>query len=262
MNDPSDELLLRLVEGELSHDDAARLEAQAARDPRVRARLDALLALRSRLGADPDLDQVDLLPGVRAALRAPAPAPARPRLRLIAWSAPPAVLLAAALAFVVVQRRGDDEEFRAKGTGTAASTSGVAVFVQAGDRLVPVDNAVPADAALAFSYTNGGAEPYSHLMIFAIDEARRVSWYWPPYGDEHTDPSTLIAVTATPGRDVELPELVRHALAPGRLTVYALLLRRAATVAEVEGAIGRGVEPPFVVDADAAWHAVPLLVTP
>ncbi|OGQ16887.1 MAG: hypothetical protein A2138_12120 [Deltaproteobacteria bacterium RBG_16_71_12] len=260
MIDASDEQVLRFVEGELEPGDAAALEQQAARDPGLRARIDALVTLRATLATDADLDGTDVLPAVRAALRAHAPA--RPRLRLIAWSAPPAVLLAAALAFVVVQRQSDEEEFHAKGAGGPASTTGVAVFRQTDQGLAPVSGSIGADAALAFSYTNSGSEPFSHLMVFAVDDDRRVYWYWPAYGDEGADPSTLTAVTATPGRDVELGEVVRHTLAPGPLTIYAVFLRRAATVAEVEGAIGRGASAPFDLGDDVTVQAVPLVVTP
>lgn len=260
MTDLADERLVRLVEGELDAAEAEDLEAQAARDPRVRARIDELRALRSMLGTDAELDDVDLLPSVRAALAAPARL--WPRRRLFAWTAPPAMLLAAAVALVVVQRRGDEEGYRAKGASGAASNTGLGVFHQTAQGLVPVAGPIAPDAALAFSYTNGGAEPFSHLMVFAVDVARRVYWYWPGYSDEQADPSKLVAVAATRGRDVELAEVVRHAMPRGPMTLYAVFLRRAATIAEVERAIDRGDEPPFGLGAEVAWQAVPIAVTP
>jgi hypothetical protein len=104
---------------------------------------------------------------------------------------------------------------------------------------------IHAGEALAFSYTNPLQAGFSHLMIFAHDDAGHVYWYWPAWRDPAATP-TAIAITpaATP---VELGEAVRHPLRPGALTLTALFTNHAYDVRAIETAL---------VDGDAALAAL------
>ena len=93
------------------------------------------------------------------------------------------------------------------------------------------------DDALLFSYSNGGPEPFSHLMIFGVDTAGRVFWYHPAFTDAATDPTSLPIGGGQV--DVELPEQVRHQLAPGHLTIYGLFTRQPLGVKAVEQEVAR-----------------------
>ncbi len=238
MNDleVSDDALARLEQGEL-------LRA-AARD----------------LARDVSLDDVDLVADVRSALareQLPGRPHARPRLlRIVAAPA----LLAAAAVIVVVLARGEsaDEAFRVKGAPLdATSFAGVRALKesQPGGPLSPVNGTMRASDGLAFTVSNGGPSPFSHLMIFAVTPGGDVHWYWPAFVDPATDPK---AIPIGAG-GVDLREVVRHDLRPGSLTVYLLFLRAPLAVSDVER-----TAPSFAAlgAAGAHWQTMALEVVP
>jgi hypothetical protein len=94
---------------------------------------------------------------------------------------------------------------------------------------------------LAFSYLNPPEVGATHLMVFAVDGAGRVYWFWPEWRSAGDNPTALpIQTSATP---IELPEGVRHDLPPGPLTLYALFARRPHqlfNVRQVEAAVAGG----------------------
>jgi len=92
------------------------------------------------------------------------------------------------------------------------------------------------DDGLLFAYTNLGALPFTHLMVFAVDASGQVRWFHPAYQQAGTNPSS-IAIAAN--ANVPLAEVVRHPFAAGPATVQALFSRRPLHVAEVEAWLAR-----------------------
>jgi hypothetical protein len=97
---------------------------------------------------------------------------------------------------------------------------------------------IRAGDSLAFSYVNPPEVGATHLMIFAVDEAARVYWFWPAWTSAGDDPEAVtIGASAAP---VELAQAVRHPLPPGKLTVHALFSRHPHHVRELEAATAAG----------------------
>jgi hypothetical protein len=92
--------------------------------------------------------------------------------------------------------------------------------------------ALSADDGLVFRYTNLGPEPFGYLMVFGIDAAREVHWYFPAYEVAGSDPASLPVQRG--GTNVTLPDVIHHKLAAGRLAVYAVFTREPLQVLAVE----------------------------
>jgi hypothetical protein len=99
-------------------------------------------------------------------------------------------------------------------------------------------SSIRAGEPLAFSFTNPPAAGYNHLMVFAVDGAGRVFWFWPAWTNPAEDPA---ATVISPGTEpMELGESVRHPLTPGRITIYGLFTNQDMHVRQVEAALGKG----------------------
>jgi len=86
---------------------------------------------------------------------------------------------------------------------------------------------------LAFDYSNPGGK--THLMVFAVDETRRVYWFHPAWTDENENPTAIpIAMTTDQEKRHELREAIRHPFEGHRLTIHGLFVDRPITVREVE----------------------------
>jgi hypothetical protein len=162
-----------------------------------------------------------------AAIFAPAP-----RRRAV-WGA--AALAAAAVILLVALPR---DRFRPRGgpeTSDPARPTLSIFRVPAGGAAERVGAVVRAGDSLAFSYQNPPQLGASHLMIFAVDDAAHVYWFWPAWTSAGADPVAL-AISPSAG-PVELAEAVRHPMRPGRLTIHALFTRRPYHVREIEAAV-------------------------
>jgi hypothetical protein len=99
---------------------------------------------------------------------------------------------------------------------------------------------VHAGESLAFSYVNPPAVGARDVMIFGRDAAGHVFWFWPAWDNAADDPQSL-PISAS-GNPIELTEAVRHALAPGPLTIVGLFTPKPLHVREVEAAVANGLE--------------------
>jgi hypothetical protein len=107
----------------------------------------------------------------------------------------------------------------------------------------PVEDRIRASDGLLFAYSNPGTA-YSHLMVFAVDEAHRVYWFYPAYLRAGEDPE---AIAIQPERNgVELAEEIRHPFSPGRARLFALFLPGPERVLTVEQAVARAYAAPGV----------------
>jgi anti-sigma factor RsiW len=241
--------LCAYLDGELSADDAAAIERAALERGDDRRRLERLKVVREALAAPvPELETKDLARAMReaSARRAsagPGPAPRSSWMRaVLRWASSPrvgALAVAAAVALGVGgslgwlegERRSDTaaeraDDFRAKAGAPSSATrwAGAQVYRLAAGGDAPErlqDRLAPGDGLL-FSYTNLGAEPFAYLMLFAVDAAGRVHWFYPAVEEGQTAASIPIAA----GRaEVALPELIRAELAEGPLVLYSAFTR-------------------------------------
>lgn len=241
--------LAAFLEGEVTRSEAAQIEAALTGDATARQQLAQLREIQTALGTVPDeLAGVDLVAGVRCAIAADRAAHSPPASRTW-WRGGLVAAMAVAAALLVIARlpgaprpappsRAIDE-FRAK----AADPGG------AMDRWVRVDAfRVQSDGAarplgatggtlrsgdgLVFRYTDVSREPFGYLMIFAIDAAREIHWYYPAYEAASTDPASLAIEPG--GSEVGLSDAIRHDLRPGPLVIYAVFTRAPMRVLDVE----------------------------
>src|SRR6185295_3909313 len=180
-----------------------------------------------------------------------APAPRHSRLR--GWSRPIWAVVGAAVGAAVAAvwlMRGSSSgsvapvpavaqvEFRAKSAAAEAPGDrwvGIEVM-----RIDPDDSAHPLPAPgtvragdkLVFRYVSGGPAPFGFLMVFAVDAAAQIHWYYPAYETAGADPSSV--AIEYDGRGRALPDAIEHALPVGPLVFYAVFTRTPLHVLDVE----------------------------
>jgi hypothetical protein len=86
------------------------------------------------------------------------------------------------------------------------------------------------------AYSNPSSD-LGYLMVFAVDAAGGVHWYYPGYERLGEDPAAVPIRTRAFG--VELGEEIRHELPRGELRMFGLFLPRPMRVLEVEALVGR-----------------------
>ena len=253
----SPHLLVAYVDGDVTPSQAAAVERALEQSPELRRRADDLRRITTTLsGPVAELDAVDLTASVRAAAaeiaRERRDRAAAPRVRWF-WRWPAFAGLAAAgmaaLALLVVRPgghpdgAGDDEAgMRAKSAGGAAASAperwaGISAYrVTEGGSPERLGARISSDDGLLFTYTNLGARPFTHLMIFAVDASGQVRWFHPAYQQAGTNPASI---TIEANANVPLAEVVRHPFAAGPATVQALFSRRPLRVDEVEAWLER-----------------------
>lgn len=234
-------LLTAYLEGEVTASERASIERELGDSAEARRTLEQLRNVSELLGAPaPELESMDLTSCVRAALRQPAPLPAKRRGFSLAWLGGVAACVGAlGLIAIRAQRSAsEDAEFRSKANVSHGSEgnrwAGIQVFrVGAGGAPERLGTRLAAGDGLLFSYTNLGTQPFRYLMIFAVDGDNQVRWFYPAYEAVGTNPESI---AIEPGRaNVALGELVQHDFADGALSLYALFTNVPANVLQIEG---------------------------
>ncbi|HKE15076.1 MAG TPA: hypothetical protein VKB80_09440 [Kofleriaceae bacterium] len=248
----STETLVRYVLGEMTRSESEEAERAIADSRRLQARVAELRAMMDELARPPGwVAGTDLVGEVRARMARPPEAPARRR----GWVVGGMAVAAAAVAILVVRGSGepDGSGFRVKGSAAADPDRWVGIELSRGDAQPPIAPGQRLSAGeLMVRYTNLGPAPFDYLMVFAVDAAGQVAWFYPAYERAGTDPAAIRIERGA----ARLPDLIEHRFAPGRLTVCGLFLRRPLTVGKVEAALaGRQPAPgerlPF---SDAGQH--------
>ncbi len=237
---PSPDALVRLVDGELTENDAARLRAHAAACPPCARALRAQERLVARLAAPlPGLATAGAVAEVMRRLDAPAAAPAPRRLRPLgppAWASGLAALAAAAVLLVALPPGHRLGGFTARGAA-APWTSQVGVELWAlrdqPRRLAPGDGLAPGVPVVASVRNAGPAAAW--LLAYALDARGEVHWLYPGYLDPATDPEAL----RLDGRQAQrtLPEsVVLEDVPAGTLRVVTVVSPGPRRVSEIERA--------------------------
>ncbi|QRK06228.1 hypothetical protein JQX13_39915 [Archangium violaceum] len=153
------------------------------------------------------------------------------------WLPALTVLAAACVALLLVRVPGvrEDAAFTPRGGEAVAEPALLVVYAVGRDGSVaPVGDRVRPEQELAFGYRNPEAKRF--LMVFGVDSAGRVHWYFPSWTVPEEDPTAL---PISPGDELhELPEAISHPLAPGHLSVHAIFLDVPLTVRQMEERLG------------------------
>jgi hypothetical protein len=246
--------LAAFLEGEVTRSEALEIEASLRDCATTRRRLEGIDGLRQALSELPHgVDGLDLVPAIRLAI-VNARAAHSPRLpRRIARPCAGLLAFAVVLALVMWSRGRTSSNpvisgFHPVMTDSIKSNLGATDASGTLDRWVGIDvsiidvrgNSRPSSAGgtvrseegLVFRYTNLGHEPFGYLMVFAIDAAHEVHWYYPAYEVAGGDPSSL---PISPGvTAMALPDAIYHDLPPGPLTIYGVFSREPLHVLEIE----------------------------
>jgi len=287
--------LAAYFEGEVTPSEAVDIEAHVRDTASARHHLEQLDEIRRTLGRLPDSSEesdaaamAELWRAVEAASVAPHSRPSRwsRRLRTRAWLGAGACAALAALLLVrdaaspassrssarsaaeapAGEFRGKDaaaipddrwvhiEVLRVEADGVARPLPGRGI-VHAGDRLV-------------FRYASGGPDPFGFLMVFAVDSAKEIHWYYPAYETAGTDPSS-VSISGD-RRGAALPDAIEHQLPAGPLTFYGVFTRAPLHVFDVERRIEAALalqgwdpgRPPRLPIPASGQHLVDATVAP
>jgi len=176
--------------------------------------------------------------------RTRSPHPSRARLAFAAALAVAAIVVIAVRLPPRDPRRSDPV---ARGPLDVAGTPAIHVFRSVSAHAAEPISAGPIRAGdgLLFAYTNPDPR-LTHLMIFAVaptdSQGVAVHWYYPAYRQLGENPEAVAILPGTTG--MELGEEIRHPLRPGPVRIYALFLREAHRVLEIESMIQKVIEEP------------------
>jgi hypothetical protein len=236
--------MFKYLEGEVTSSRAEDIESHLAECRDCRQSFEKLRALTRSIGEmDEELAEIDLVPDLHRAIAAE-PEPAR-RWRLFPALAAVSVACLLAVAGTLVWMATRDtprpsDAYRVKSAAPAGIQTnrwaGMHVYLltaEGGTR--PLEKKLPGNASLLFGYTNLGENPFSRLMIFAVDQKGSLFWFHPAYLKEGSDP---VSIQIRPDQaGIELPEAVQHDFEPGPLVLYALFTRRPLRVSTIEDQI-------------------------
>jgi hypothetical protein len=227
MTHPTDEVLIRLLDGDLRENEGAALRAHLPACADCAKRFDELQQLIGTLaqpvsGIDPEAEAVIVLRKIRVA-EAAAPAP---RFRTWLWGS--SGLLAAAAALILFVRARPIEstdQFTARGGARQPEIA----------RKVGVDldvTLVDHSARIRGVFHNLLPRP-AHALVFAVDARDQVHWIYPGYTDEKTDPASVILPANT--SQAAFPDgALLDAPAAGRLRIVTLVSPAPLHVSNVE----------------------------
>ena len=236
------------LEGEVTASERETIETKLRNSADARRTLAQLESVRDLLSAPATgLESTDLASGVLSRARELGPVSVTRSRRFSLAALAGAVAAAAAVCVALWLPGQGTQEFRAKSNGAQlerARWAGVKVFRAVGNAAPePLGSKLRASDSLVFTYTNLGGHPYRYLMIFAVDSANEVRWFYPAYEKAGENPESI---PIDGGRaNVTLGELVQQDFSEGPLAVYALFSNEPVRVLEMEAWLkqrGRGLD--------------------
>jgi hypothetical protein len=228
---PSRAEWLRQVDGEVTANRAAELDAHRGTCVACRSERDALAALVRDLRAPAGPPGPWMVARVMAHLdRAVPPAPAR------RWPLAAVIAAAAAVGLAVIAWPSASGDFQSRGIGGARGIDRVAgiELYALGGALDPLGDRAVVTSATAYvgSYRNLGSRA-AYALVFAIDSTRELHWLYPAFTDPASDPEAVSLGTA---RD---PTLLAESVAldhpsPGALTFVIVVDDHPLHVSDIE----------------------------
>lgn len=237
MSQPEDKEIRRLVDahfaGHSSAKEDRRLMGVLRTDSKARARYRQQALLEA---LEPDA-------AARVQLRMGRALSIGRRSRAPSWILPGLATLAVAASLVMLFRPAPQARFAARGgaipnDGTAGGPTLLIFQSPATGPIKPAGARMAQAEGLAFAYSCPSTLNATHLLIFAQDSAGRIYWYWPAWKNLADDPGAL-GLTCN-GEQIELPEVIRHDLTPGRLRIHGVFARRPYQVKHLETLIANG----------------------
>ncbi|MBN2716245.1 MAG: hypothetical protein JXX14_10350 [Deltaproteobacteria bacterium] len=241
----------RYVAGELTASEAEVLNGALANSQESRTRLIRVRTAVNHISDMSDAEDVDLLPGIRRriALMPQQSAPQRSVVfrRIIPVLAAAGLLLAAAFlynAYLKNEAATVPEGIRAKTATAGADTRTRWIALNAfrlsqNDAPTRITDTLHPDDGLVFSYTNLGPAPFAHLMVFAIDDAAQVYWYYPAFLDAKDNPRGIQIKNGVSREG--LAEVIAHPYNEGTLQLFGLFSDTALQVSDIENAVHQGI---------------------
>ncbi|HEY0707147.1 MAG TPA: zf-HC2 domain-containing protein [Polyangia bacterium] len=165
------------------------------------------------------------------------PGPSRTRVpSLTAWTAIPATAFVFLLGLGMLWRSSETTpSLQARGDSPSLPSQLLVYEISRGGPVRKAIGKIRRDSALAFAYVNTAQK--QRLMIFGVDEDRRVLWYQPAWTDARDNP---VAVPVATDVEVhEIPQAVTHPLRGRTLQVFGAFGDQPLTVREVEAAVKR-----------------------
>lgn len=238
-----------MLDGEVTANRAAQMEAHAARCPDCEREITQLAQLIGEIEQPvAQVDRSDVAAIMRKLDDAPEAAP--PSRRVWLYSAA-AVASAAAVLLVMSFAGGGDDGQRDPGTFTARGgpaagselerSVGFSFYAGAGAEAELSDGAsIAADTPLTATYRNITSEP-AQALIFAVDAGGDVHWLYPAYTDPSSDPAAVtLAAEQRDGRFGQT--VVMDDPTPGTMMLVTVVSRSAMKVSDVEGSSEPGVD--------------------
>mgnify|MGYP000864627670 CR=1 FL=1 len=258
-----EEDLVRLLDGELTENDAERLRRHLGACDLCKARSEDLKrTLRDLKAPLPDTDvDVELaienvMHGLPTAVAENGIARLRPRtsFRRLATIGLAATLAMGAFVFVVrlAAPREDPQAFLARGTSADMSVAravGVAIYRESDSReTLAQGSPVRVSDAYGVRYRNILTEP-TYLLAFAVDATGTIHWLSPAYLDPRSDP---VAIALSPSKmEIPLATAVQFdAPAPGPMRFVVILTSSPMHVHDVETLHG---DPLTTASLRARW---------
>jgi hypothetical protein len=139
----------------------------------------------------------------------------------------------AAAVFAVAVGLRSQPEMRSRG-GRASPGSQLLVYeVARGAPARPVISEMSGDSGLAFAYANIGRK--RHLLVFAVDDGRRVYWYHPTWRNPGEDPR---AIDIERDDSVhEIPAAITHRFAGRRLRLFGVFTDETPSTRQIEALV-------------------------
>jgi Putative zinc-finger len=257
-----EEELLRLLDGELTENEAERLRQHlracgvcAARSAELARTLRDLKAPLAEVDPDAAIEEVmRRLPTAVADASAVAARPRVARWSLLAGGLAAVLAMSALVVTRRVPRGQEGDGFQARGTSAGTSIGravGVGLYRAAREHeALAQETRVRPDDAYGMRYRNLLAEPV-YLLAFAIDAAGTVHWVSPAYLDPRSNPA---AVALSPSREeLPLPSAIElEAPSPGPMRFVAIVSPSALHVLDVDGLRGADLE---TTSLRARWPA-------
>ena len=165
-----------------------------------------------------------------------------PRPRLVgAWGAIPAAAVLLCLGIGLGRHPSHPSPAPQARGGDPGLHSQLLVYeIDRGGPVRPAIRQIRRDSGLAFAYVN--AAHRQRLMIFGVDESRRVFWYQPAWTDPRDNPAAV--PVADDAAVHEIPQAVTHPLRGHQLRLFGIFGDQALTVREVEAAVRRVASDP------------------
>jgi hypothetical protein len=163
------------------------------------------------------------------------------------WFAFAATAAACAVALLVIglPRMSPDSQPRA---GAVTPGSQLLVYELTDGGVRQAVSELRAGSALAFAYAN--ITHRRHLLVFAVDETRRVYWFHPAW-EKLADNPVAIDIASDEALH-ELPQAISHRFTGRRLQIFGVFVDRAPSVQEIEALVAHAPSTQLRLDIPEA----------